>query len=200
MKMLRLLNPGYHWILVYWFVKDYRYAGVRLSKPPKMLKLFKRFSKPVNTEAVSDNGDLSSVVNPVDKREDKRELLTRYVGRGKEKEPLRDIFEKNNVGKYCRVTVRDKCLIVSELTDVEVVRIAGDQIKRCLQDTTNETGHNCVAVIVGENEIDGSTYLFETCSVKEVCYVNIALLALKAPLNLQIGNITTMNMKLTSAT
>ena len=130
-----------------------------------MLKLFKRSSKPVNNDPGSDaSGRLSSIVNPADRRE----LLTRYVGKGKAEEALNEIFEKSDVGKYCRVTIQDKCLIVTELTDAEVVRIPGDQIKRCVQDSSNDKLYNCVAVMVGQH--DSSTYLFETCSVKEVSH------------------------------
>lgn len=127
-----------------------------------MLKLFKRSSKLVNNDSGSNAGDRScSIVNPVHGRE----LLIRYVGKGKTEEALSEIFEKSNVGKYCRVTIQGKCLIVSELTDAEVVRIPGDRIVRCVQDSSN----NCVAIMVGQD--DRSTYLFETCSVKEVSYL-----------------------------
>ena len=131
-----------------------------------MLKLFKRSSKPASNEGRGDAGDLSSlIVNPADRRE----LLTRYVGKGKAEEALSEIFEKSNVGKYCRVTIQDNCLIVSELTDTEILRIPGDQIRRCVQDNSNDKSYNCVAVMVGQD--DRYTYLFETCSVKEVSYV-----------------------------
>ena len=146
--------------------EGYRYECVRLLKPTKMLKLFKRSSKLVNNHSGIDAGDRScSIVNPVHRRE----LLTRYVGKGKTEEALNEIFEKSNVGKYCRITIQDKCLIVSELTDAEVVRIPGDRIVRCVQDSSNDKLCNCVAIMVGQD--DRSTYLFETCSVKEVSYL-----------------------------
>lgn len=126
-----------------------------------MLKLFKRSSKPVN-DLRRDSGDRSS---PIVNAEDTRELLARYVGKGKLEESLNEIFEKSNVGKYCRVTVQDKCLVVTELTDNELVKISGDQITRCLQDCTDEKLINCVAI-----KDESSTYLFETCSAKEVSY------------------------------
>ena len=140
------------------------------EKPSKnMLKLFKRSSKPVSDSTGSDEKNpSSSVVSPINRRE----LLTRFVGRGKESEPLNEIFEKSNIGKYCRVTIQDNWLIVSELTDVELLRISGDQIKRCLQDKL----HNCVAVIH-----DAFTYLFETCSVKEVRSIAPPIISIKHP-------------------
>ena len=120
-----------------------------------MLKLFKRSSKPVNYTESEERNQSSSIISPINRRE----ILTRFVGKGREGEPLNEIFEKSNISKYCRVTIQDCWLVVSELTDVELVRISGDQIKRCVQDKPR----NCVAVIH-----DTSTYLFETCSVKEV--------------------------------
>ena len=133
-----------------------------------MWRLFKRSSKLVN-ERASDTTDhqSSSIVNPIDKRE----LLTRYVGIGKPKEPLSVILEKNNIGKYCRVTLQEKCLIVTELTDVEVVRISGNNIRQCLQEGTNKKLRNCVAITVGQDDAYSVCHLFETCSVKEVIYL-----------------------------
>ena len=128
-----------------------------------MLKLFKRSSKLVNNHSGSDSGDGScSIVNPVHGRE----LLTRYVGKGKTEEGLHEIFEKSNVGKYCRIIIQDNCLIVSELTDAEIMRISGDRIVRCVQDSSHDKLCNCVVVMVGQD--DRSIHLFETCSVKEV--------------------------------
>jgi len=140
-----------------------------------MFKLFKRSSKPV-TDGQNVVGDQSpSVVHPTDGR---RELLIRYVGKGTSKEPVNEIFEKSNVGKYCRVTIQDECLIVTELTDIEVVRISSDQIKHCLQNTSNEKLNNCIAIIVSNEATsrrptsheDALCYLFETCSLKEVSH------------------------------
>ena len=134
---------------------------VRLPKPSKMLKLFKRASKIVNDD---NSNELTSIVDPADKRE----LLIRYVGTGTSEQSLNEIFEKSTIGKYCRITVEDKYLLVSELTDVEVVRISGIQIKRCLHDPASDKLCNCVAVFCEEESSDASCYLFETCSVKEV--------------------------------
>lgn len=134
-----------------------------------MLKLFKRSSKSVNereNDRTAAGDHSSSSVNPTDKRE----LLTRYVGKGKSDEPLNELYDRSNVGKYCRVTVQENCLIVTELTDVEVVRILGDQISQCLQpDGSNKRLCHCVGIVVGKVEgPTGICHLFETCSVKEV--------------------------------